>query len=251
MKAIRFGAPLTLLALTMAASAAAQQFEGIVTIRSAHLGADLVAEQVGEDAGEAAREKLFALSLDQIAQVGGPADVNVMQFKGGRMRSATFEMPGMGSGYMLVDLTGGMMRTVAPSKRGYYETSLRGAATPSVQDRPDAMAITPLGRTQLISGVRCTGYRVTEGEQLSHVWTTDDPSFRQLVTGWLTMAGEDDPGIQQAKAIISRYGAPVMTQEFDEDGGYRIEVWTLERRSLPESLFVVPAGFTKLRMPGN
>ena len=57
--------------------------------------------------------------------------------------------------------------------------------------------------------------------------------------------------MQQARAIISRYGAPVMTQEFDEEGGYRIEVWTLERRSLPDSLFAIPAGFTKLRMPGN
>jgi hypothetical protein len=111
MKVIRFGAPLTLLVLAMAAPAAAQQFEGIVTIRSAHLGADLVAEQIGEDADEGAREKLFAMSLDQVAQVGGPADVNSLQFKGGRMRSAPFEMPGLGAGYMLFDLTSGMMRT--------------------------------------------------------------------------------------------------------------------------------------------
>ena len=190
-----------------------------------------------------------AMGLDQVAQVSGPADANVMQFKGGRMRSAAFEMLGMGSTYMLLDLTGAMMRTVAPAKRGYYETSLRGAA-PST-DQPEPIAITPLGRTQVINGTRCTGYRVTQGDQLSHVWTTDDPSFRQLVTGWLNMAREDDPGVQQARAIIARYGAPVMTQEFDDEGGYRIEVWTLDRRRLPDSLFVVPAGFTKLRAPGN
>jgi hypothetical protein len=236
--------------LVLATAAPTQQFEGVVTIRTAHLTSDVVTGQIGEDADERARDKLFAMSLEQVAQVGGPADANVMQFKGGHMRSATFEMPGMGSAYMLLDVTGATMRTVAPSKRGYYESSLRGS-TPSAPDQQEAIAITPLGRTQMINGTLCTGYRVTQGEQLSHVWTTDDPAFRQLVTGWLNMAGEDDAGVQQARAIITRYGAPVMTQEFDEEGGYRIEVWIWERKSLPDSLFVVPAGFTKLRMPGN
>jgi hypothetical protein len=172
-----------------------------------------------------------------------------MQFKGGRMRTANFEMPGMGATYMLIDLNSAVMRTVAPAKRGYYESSLRSTSTGEEEEQP--LEITPLGRTQLISGVRCTGYRVTQGDQVSHVWTTDDPAFRQLVTGWFNLAGEDDAGVRQARAIIARYGAPVMTQEFDDEGGYRIEVWTLERKPLPDSLFVVPAGFTKLRSPGN
>jgi hypothetical protein len=236
--------------LVLATAAPTQQFEGVVTIRTIHLTSDIVTEQIGEAADERARDKLFAMSLEQVAQVGGPADANVMQFKGGHMRSATFEMPGMGPAYMLLDVTGATMRTVAPSKRGYYESSLRGS-TPSAAEEQEPIAITPLGRTQVINGTPCTGYRVTQGDQLSHVWTTDDPAFRQLVTGWLNMAGEEDAGVQQARTIIGRYGAPVMTQEFDDEGGYRIEVWTLERKSLPDSLFVVPAGFTKLRTPGN
>jgi hypothetical protein len=28
-------------------------------------------------------------------------------------------------------------------------------------------------------------------------------------------------------------------------------VWSLERKTLPDSLFVVPAGYTKLRSPGG
>jgi hypothetical protein len=235
--------------LVLATAAPTQQFEGVVTIRSAHLTSDIVAEQIGEEPSEAAREKLFAMSLEQVLRVSGPADANVMQFKGGRMRSANFEMPGMGATYMLIDLNSAVMRTVAPAKRGYYESSLRSTSTGEEEEQP--LEITPLGRTQLISGVRCTGYRVTQGDQVSHVWTTDDPAFRQLVTGWFNLAGEDDAGVRQARAIIARYGAPVMTQEFDDEGGYRIEVWTLERKPLPDSLFVVPAGFTKLRSPGN
>jgi len=252
MRMHRFALPGTLLALVLPAPARvlAQQFEGTVTIRTVHLTSDLVAEQIGEEAHERAREKIYALTLEQLGQLGGPADANVMQFKGGRMRSATFEMPGMGSAYMLLDLTGAMMRTVAPSKRGYYETSLRGS-TSSTAEEQEPIKVEPLGRSQVINGTPCTGYRVTQGETVSHVWTTADPAFRQLVTGWLNMVGDEDANVQQARAIITRYGAPVMTQEFDPDGGYRLEIWTLERKSLPDSLFAIPAGFTKLRLPGN
>jgi len=42
-----------------------------------------------------------------------------------------------------------------------------------------------------------------------------------------------------------------MTQEFDPEGGYRLEIWSLDRKSLPDSLFAIPAGFTKLRLPRN
>lgn len=251
MKLLRLALPLLVLPM-LAGSSPAQQFEGIVTIRTAHLTSDLVTEQIGENADERARDKIYAMTLEQVAQLGGPADVNVMQFKGGRMRSAPFEMPGLGSAYMLLDVAGGMMRTVSPSRRGYYEVSLRGLPVPSAQEDGEApMRIEPLGRTQVINGLRCTGYRVTQGDQVSHVWTTDDTSMRELMTGWLKMAGEETAAVQESRQILARYGAPVMTQEFDEEGGYRVEIWTLERKSLPDSLFVVPAGFTKMRMPGN
>ena len=252
MKPLRLAIPLVLLPLAVPTSAPAQQFEGIVTIRTVQLTSDLVSEQVGEDADERARGKLYAMSLEQLVQLGGPADANVMQFKAGRMRSAPFEMPGFGTAYMLLDVAGGLMRTVSPSRRGYYEVSLRNLPVPSTAaEEEEAMKMEPLGRTQVVNGVRCTGYRVTQGDQISHVWTTDDAAVRELMTSWLKMAGEETEAARESRALLARYGAPVMTQEFDADGGYRVEVWTLERKSLPDSLFVVPAGFTKLRMPGN
>ena len=104
---------------------------------------------------------------------------------------------------------------------------------------------------QVINGLRCTGYRVTQGDQVSRIWTTDDAALRQLMNGFLSMAGQEDEGAQGSRALVAKYGAAVMTQEFDEEGAYRIEVWSLERKSLPDSLFAVPAGFSKMQMPGN
>lgn len=248
----RLSAVLALLPLAVPPVAPGQQFEGVITIRTAHLTSDLVAEQIGENADERAREKLYALTLEQVVQLGGPADVNVMQSKTGRMRSALFEFPGLDSAYMLIDVATATLRTVSPKRRGYYEVSLRGAPTPSgAGEESEALRVEPLGRTQVIGGLRCTGYRVTQGDVVSHVWTTADPDFRELVTSWLRMASDEDAAVQQTRALLARYGAAVMSQEFDEDGGYRIEVWSLERKALPDSLFAVPAGFTKLRMPGS
>jgi hypothetical protein len=248
---LRLPAALALLPLALPVAARAQQFEGVVTIRTAHLTSDLVAEQIGEDATEQARAKLYAMTLEQVVQLGGPADANVMQFKAGRMRSAMFEYPGMDSAYMLIDVGTAMMRIVSPSKRSYYEMSLRGTPTPGAAEEALQRKIEPLGRTQMIGGTQCTGYRVTEGDAVSHVWTTNDPTFRELVMDWLRMAAEDDEAVQQARSLLARYGAAMMTQEFDEDGGYRIEVWSLERKSLADGLFAVPAGFTKLKTPGS
>lgn len=251
MRLARTAAAIALSVFGTAGTASAQQFEGVVTIRTIRLSSDVVTEQIGEEPDERAREKLFALTADQLTQLGGAADANVMHYKAGRMRSATFEMPGMGSTYILLDVNGGLMQTVAPSRRGYFEASLRGTATPSAGEQAEAIRIEALGKSQVVNGLRCTGYRVTQGDQVSHVWTTDDAALRELVTGWINMAGDNNESVHQIRSIITRYGAPVMTQEFDDEGNYRVEVWSIERRALPDSLFHVPVGFTKMRTPGN
>ena len=250
MRLAAVAAPLVFLALSPRAGAA-QQVEGVLTIKSVNLTSDIVADRTGEEAiSDAGREKLFALTLDQVVALAGSSQDNVMHVKGGRMRTASFDMPGLGAAYMLLDPAAGTLRTVAPARRGYYEASLRdhGAAQP---DEEEPMHVEPLGRTQVINGLRCTGYRVTRGDQIMRVWTTDDAALREMVTNQLRLAGEESDAARSSLAMLARYGAPVMTQTFDEEGNYSVEVWSFERRSLPDSLFTIPAGFTKLRTPGN
>jgi hypothetical protein len=241
------GVAVPLCTLALLSPLAGQQFEGVVTMRTVVLSSDQVADQGDQ-------EKLFGLSVEQLVQLGAAMDANVMQVKGGRMRTASFEMPGLGSAYMVLDGAAGLMRTVSPSRRGYYEVSLRGAqAPPAAAEDEAAMTIEPLGQTRVIDGLRCTGYRVTQGDQVSRAWTTNDPVLKGLMLDQLRMVGaeDDDPAVRQTRAILARYGAPVMTQELDDEGSYRVETWSFERKSLPDSLFVIPAGFTKLRTPGG
>jgi uncharacterized protein DUF4412 len=230
---------------------AAQQVEGVLTIKTVNLTADLVAERTGEEAiSDAGREKLFALTLDQLVAVAGPAHTNVMHVKGGRLRTASFEMPGLGTAYMLLDPAAGTMRTVAPARHGYYEVSLRDHGDAGDDDQ-EPMHVEPLGRTQVINGLRCTGYRVTQGEQIARVWTTDDAALKEMVANQLRLAGEENAGARNSRALLDRYGAPVLTQTFDDEGNYSVELWAFERMPVPDSLFMVPTGFAKLRTPGN
>lgn len=240
-------ASLALFTLVSTAPAFAQQFEGIVTIKTVNLTSDIVAGQTGEEEiSDRGREKLFGLTLDQLAAISGSAHPNVMQVKGSRTRTASFDMPGFGAAYMLFDAATATMRTVAPAKRGYYEVSMRDVSA----DEEEESTVEPLGRTQVINGMRCTGYRVTQGDQIMRVWTTDDATAKQVFNNQLRMAGQGE-GARSSMAKLARYGAPIMTQTFDEEGNYSVEVWSFERRPLPDSLFAIPAGFTKLRTPGN
>jgi hypothetical protein len=243
-------AALGLLTLVAVVPASAQQFEGIVTTKSVNLTSDIVADQTGEEEiSDRGREKLFAMTFDQLVAISGSAHPNVMQVKGSRMRTAPFDMPGFGAAYMLFDAAAGMMRTVAPARRGYYEVSLRNVSSDAADE--EESRVEPLGRTQVINGLRCTGYRVTQGGQIMRVWTSDDAAAKQVFTNQLRMAGEESEGARTSMAKIARYGAPILTQTFDEEGNYSVEVWSFERKSLPDSLFAIPAGFTKLRTPGS
>ncbi len=237
-----------------------QQFEGIVTIKSLHLTPELVTAQMGEDEQDEqkAREKIFALTIDQLVQLGARTKEQRMQLKGTHLRSAEVQMPGMGSGYGLMDLATGVMRTVLPSQRGYYEISLRDLPTFDSEPAAEQPQVEPLGRIQMVGGLRCTGYRVTEGDKMSLVWTTGDAAYRDFMQTYLRlisgMRGGKGEGLSRetafASSFLERYGYPVLRQELAEDKGYTVEVYSLVRQPLADSMFAVPSGFQKLHMPG-
>lgn len=231
-----------------ATGATAQQFEGVLTTKTFRLSSDVVTEQAGEDQDKA-RDKLSALTIDQLVRLGAEVDSQQTQVKGTRLRSASGEMPGVGTSYVLMDAATGMMQMVMPAQRTYTEVSLRDRPPAEQEEDSDQTEIEPLGRTQVIGGLRCTGYRVTDGDDVSIMWTTSDPAFRDVFQTQMRMV-PDDPGVIRVRSLLARYGYPVMTQEVKQDGSYRVEVWSLEPRRQADSLFAIPAGFRKKTVPG-
>jgi len=232
-----------------ATGAAAQRFEGVSTTKTFRLSSDIVTEQAGDDQDKA-RDKLSGLTIDQLVRLGAEVDSQQTQVKGTRLRSAGGEMPGMGPTYVLMDAATGMMQMVAPAQRTYTEVSLRDGSSQGDDDDADEPEIEPLGRTQVIGGLRCTGYRITDQDEVSIVWTTNDPAFRDLFETQMRILPDDDTGVKRIRSLFARYGYPVMTQEVEQDGSYRVELWSLEPRRLADSLFTIPAGFSKKTAPG-
>lgn len=224
-----------MLAFICALSVVAQGFEGTYTTRKITLRA------------EAVPDKVFDLSIDRLMQLGASVDSSVMWMKGARFRGQAMEMGGGASAYMIFNTATQVMTMVIPAQRSYYEVSLAGAAegAKDAEEEPEP-TVQPLGRTQVIGGLRCTGYRVTEEGNVSLVWTTNDRSFRQVFEAQMR-AWQLGEGGGEAKALkwFRKYGFPVMTQALDEGEGYSVEVITLTPGSQPDSLFTVPAGFKK------
>ncbi|HEV8263919.1 MAG TPA: DUF4412 domain-containing protein [Gemmatimonadales bacterium] len=229
------------LGLTVVSTAAAQGFEGTFTTRKVALRAEAVEEHAGDQ-----REKVFELSVDRLIQLGASVDTTVMWIKGPRFRGQTMEMPGAGQAYILLNTATRVMTTVMPTQRSYYEISLAGLAEGAADtaDEPEP-TVEPLGRTQVIGGLRCTGYRVTDEGSVSLVWTTNDRNFRQVFEDHLRAWQMGDRGEAKTLGMFRKYGFPVMTQALDESEGYSVEIITLTPRTLADSLFVVPAGFRK------
>lgn len=216
-------------------SLVAQGFEGTYTTRKVTLRA------------EAVPDKVFDLSVDRLMQLGASVDSSVMWMKGARFRGQAMEMGGGASAYMIFNTGTQVMTMVIPAQRSYYEVSLAGAAegAKDAEEEPEP-TVQPLGRTQVIGGLKCTGYRVTQEGNVSLVWTTTDRNFRQVFEAQMR-AWQLGEGGGAAKALtwFRKYGFPVMTQALDAGEGYSVEVITLTPGSQPDSLFVVPAGFKK------
>jgi uncharacterized protein DUF4412 len=214
---------------------AVQGFEGTYTTRRVTLRAEAVPEGV------------FDLSVDRLMQLGASVDSTVMWIKGPRFRGQAMDMGGGAAAYMIFNTATQRMTMVIPTQRSYYEVSLAGAAegAKDAEEEPEP-TVQPLGRTQTIGGLKCTGYRVTQDGNVSLVWTTTDRNFR-LVFEAQMRAWQLGEGGGAAKALtwFRKYGFPVMTQALDEGEGYSVEVITLTAASQPDSLFVVPAGFKK------
>jgi uncharacterized protein DUF4412 len=226
----------------VATAAAAQGFEGTYTTRKVTLRAEAVEEQFGEQ-----RERVFGLTIDRLIQLGASVDSTVMWIKGTRFRSQTMELGGAASAYMIFNTATQMMTMVVPAQRSYYEVSLKGIAE-GAEDQAEEPepTVQPLGRTQVIGGLRCTGYRVTQEGNVSLVWTTNEGNFRQVFEAQMrTWQLGERGGAAKMLKWFRTYGFPVMTQALEEDEGYSVDVITLTPGAQPDSLFVVPAAYRK------
>jgi hypothetical protein len=109
--------------------------------------------------------------------------------------------------------------------------------------------ITATGRTETIAGYSCTEYVVKEKKSVIEVWlTTELGAFPNLAeafanrgrrSAWETLAAEQG-GFALRVITKNNKGKVLLT----------LECTAVEPKSLDAALFVIPADYTQLKMPG-
>lgn len=120
----------------------------------------------------------------------------------------------------------------------------------------DDVSLEKTNETETILGYPCTKYVATSKEGRTDVWATDQLGvFMGLSMGGGPMGGRRGGGSGQKaweKALMGKDFFPlrVVTHDSDSKEKFRMEAVSVEKQSLPNSLFAPPAGYQKFDM-GN
>jgi hypothetical protein len=166
----------------------------------------------------------------------------VYYFKGDHLRFESKPEKGPMTTGLLDAKTGGMTLLMVEQKM--YMT----IGAPKTHGSADA-TFEATGRTEVIAGYSCAEYLIHEKKNIIEVWGTTDlgkmPNLAEAFanrgkrSAWETYAAE--------KGI---FALRVITKDLKGKERSRLECSAVEAKSLQDDLFVVPADFTKLELPG-
>jgi len=264
------------LGVALPPAAVAQQFEGVIRIRSVSLHSDQVdqllsdlANGTDEDQDEEMSEeqyrqrtaaKLLGVSMDAVFQFARESDGDITEIalyvRGGKIRQ---EITETGAPRMvgLVDLDARTFLLLNMDERYYVDMgqlveTLRDApAQGAGQPAPGRPAARDRGKTATVGGMPCREYEVTTDEAVivGCVASGQRPLERAVRAfaerTQAAFSGGEDQGYDDEDALWEQ-GLPVRTQRFNLETGYDAEeIVAVERKPIAADQFVVPAGFTK------
>jgi hypothetical protein len=132
-----------------------------------------------------------------------------------------------------------------PDPSTYKKPEAAGKASSSSDNSSDTK-FTDTGIRESILGYSCEKYAVTNSKGVAYIWATDELGF----FGGLTMGGapgRHSQAPQEWESIIKGSGFFPLRVVGTEKGkpDFRLEVTSIDKRSLPTSLFMPPDGWRK------
>ena len=187
---------------------------------------------------------------------GRTVDVTYMT-KGDRARSE-MTMDGMAIA-MLMDASATTMTTLMPSEKMYMTMDLSRMRQRAQADTSEQQ-FTATGRTETIAGHECEHYLTGTGQNTDMCVATGLGYYLggggagRRGPGSGNSYGLPRPGDARAAAFRAKFpnGFFPLRLTVTEGGNVTTDmvVTAVERRTLADDLFTVPAGFTEMRMPG-
>jgi len=153
-----------------------------------------------------------------------------------------------GNANIIFDKKNKKMLMVMPAMKMYMEFPLdkdfggdNGKHEKSKQD------FVKTGETKTINGYKCEKWIIKEGDKTSDAWMTKDLGGFMFFQS--PMGGHEK---QKWQEDIEKSGYfPMLVVEKDSDGNEtgRFEVKSVEKKSLDDSFFAVPVGYSQMKMP--
>lgn len=178
---------------------------------------------------------------------GGAGPATTLKMKGQRMRMEFGGITGMGagaSGATIVDGGAKKTYTLMPATKQYVETDLSALPATSVAT-PKATA-TNTGRTDRVAGYACDLWTISSPASKldSELCVAHGLTFLAMGVGPFAALGAGGDAWGDA---LDGGGFPLRMRVFDAPGHemMRLEATRVEKKSEPDSLFEIPAGYTK------
>jgi hypothetical protein len=252
------------------AGAAAQDFEGTVTIQRMTADEAAVRETLGSSPDEEIEpETLFAVPLHRLADLAGrmDQDIGIERFVYS-IKGTTIRVNAVGEGaeesYALMDYDTGTLRLVQPLEKIYIEwgkddlEALRSMLPAPEKDKQAGAGATvrSLGKKREINGMACEAYRIEWDGVVARAWTTRalgdlGEAFKEFEER-MAMLEVIDPEADEPEIVIlvADKGFPVLEQTLRRKRGADLqyetsEIISVERKRLSSDLFEVPEGFEK------
>jgi hypothetical protein len=256
---IRTRSGVALLALLVPASAASQQFEGVLTMRETSFEIDAVLPMFGGSADTLLHQSLADLRAEAAAANAGIEELTLTYYiKGNKLRTSNGGS-GPDDGYMILDFGSGSYQLVDPSQKLVIEWVADSAELRAIENEEPAdegaVDVEPLNETRTINGFSCRGYRaVYEGGLVEVTWLTE--TLQDLTTAFAELAalsqrfGDPEGGDQRVDRFLE-HGFPIVTMTVDPELGEfsGAEVLAATRQAVSDTLFTVPAGYLRVAMP--
>lgn len=144
------------------------------------------------------------------------------------------------------------MAKLPPEQRQQMEAMMKGmhGGMPGAPAEAPKVEVHPLGKSQTVDGMQAAGYEARQGTQTAEAWVTQDykelqHTFHAMQENMRKMAPGRRAGEKDIRAALAEYGLPVRVQALDGKQ-YRVEdLVEVQKKSVADDLFAVPAGFQK------
>ena len=175
---------------------------------------------------------------------GKPADLTY-SIKGDKVR---MEFPNQkGSGGMIMDTSKREMMVMMDEQKMYMVMALPDTVAEAAAGRAEDVKLEKTSETTKIAGYTATKYIVTSREGTTDLWLAEGlGTFMGMSNNSNPMGGKRAAPKAWERALAGKEMFPLRVVGKD----FKMEATSVEKTSLPDSLFTPPAGYQKFDMGG-